>query len=473
MKNKFRTNRVLSYRLQGDDTGKLRVPHKSTEPEDYEKCFPPLSGSQKQLFIDAAEVNNFLLRMANDLPLDLRSRNFASDLVKSFEEHVKEASTDLASRASLEDCVDCLLGLSPIQIAEGLKLNFRPLTKPRAAVPVASGQRSVTQGETKEKSNSDTKRGIVSSLRGDSELPVVGVKAFPAGARDLALGMEKGEVEGCAPVLSNLGVRNFSPSDGVDEEVAEVGDDSSEQSDSGEEGSKSVEGSCSESNSSESEDDGTELNIEGAESGEVNNGDGPGNFETVQVTLNSDNLDSNVCSGLVIDAENGCGLNPTKSEGEEMKRFEHREQESKDASKVFVKMLNPIVQKSTPSPLGEMRCFDFASNIFPSQFSNIGNTLANTVSSTGDMKDNENHALQVFDGFTKQNLSLSGSVKDEPIEPVPSAGQPGIEAPKSGYRSWAHIVGNGQAPKENVGLPRLNQRSVLDTKLEYFAPKVP
>ncbi|KAL6994356.1 hypothetical protein U1Q18_012460 [Sarracenia purpurea var. burkii] len=88
--------------------------------------------------------------MANDLPLDRRSRNFASDLVKSFEEHVKEASTDLASRASLEDRVDCLLGLSPIQIAEGLKLNFRPLTDPRAAMPVASGQRSVIQGEAKE-----------------------------------------------------------------------------------------------------------------------------------------------------------------------------------------------------------------------------------------------------------------------------------------------------------------------------------
>ncbi|KAL6996318.1 hypothetical protein U1Q18_006452 [Sarracenia purpurea var. burkii] len=156
----------------------------SFEPEDYDKSFPPLSSSsskswrflssREQLFIDAAEVNTCLFKMANDLPLDLRSRNFASELVKSFEEHVKEASTDLASRASLEDRVDCLIGLSPIQIAEGLKLNFRPLSNPRAAVSGVSGQRNVIQGEAK----SDTKKGIVSSLRGDSEPSEGGVKVI-------------------------------------------------------------------------------------------------------------------------------------------------------------------------------------------------------------------------------------------------------------------------------------------------------
>ncbi|KAL6997446.1 hypothetical protein U1Q18_007573 [Sarracenia purpurea var. burkii] len=185
MKNKLQTNRVPSYRFQGADSGKFRVPNRfqslSTEPEDYEKSFPPLSGSssksrrflssQEQLFIDAAEVNTCLLRMANDLPLDLRSRNFASNLVKIFEEHVKEASTDLESRVSLEDRVDCLLGLSPIQIAEGLKLNFRPLTSPRAAVPTSSGQQSVIQSEAKEKTNTDKKRGIVSFPRGDLVAP--------------------------------------------------------------------------------------------------------------------------------------------------------------------------------------------------------------------------------------------------------------------------------------------------------------
>ncbi|KAL6976869.1 hypothetical protein U1Q18_025654, partial [Sarracenia purpurea var. burkii] len=158
--------------FQGADSGKFRVPNRfqslSIEPEDYEKSFPPLSGSssksrrflssQEQLFIDATEVNTCLLRMANDLPLDLRSRNFASDLVKSFEDHVKEASTDLASRVSLEDRVDCLLGLSP-------------LTSPRAAVPTTSGQRSVIQSEAKEKTNTDKKRGIVSFPRGDLVAP--------------------------------------------------------------------------------------------------------------------------------------------------------------------------------------------------------------------------------------------------------------------------------------------------------------
>ncbi|KAL6966181.1 hypothetical protein U1Q18_041103, partial [Sarracenia purpurea var. burkii] len=62
-----------------------------------------------------------------------------------------------------------------------------------------------------------------------------------------------------------------------------------------------------------------------------NEADGNATTETVQVILKSDILDSNVCSGLVNDAENGFGLNPTKSRGEERKRFEYREQESEDA----------------------------------------------------------------------------------------------------------------------------------------------
>ncbi|KAL6982478.1 hypothetical protein U1Q18_043217 [Sarracenia purpurea var. burkii] len=83
--------------------------------------------------------------MVNDLPLDLRSRNFASAVVKNFEDHVQDASTDLARRVSLEERVYCLIGLSPIQIAEGLKLTFRPLI--RAAVPFASGKLSEAQDE--------------------------------------------------------------------------------------------------------------------------------------------------------------------------------------------------------------------------------------------------------------------------------------------------------------------------------------
>ncbi|KAL6956884.1 hypothetical protein U1Q18_040592 [Sarracenia purpurea var. burkii] len=106
-----------------------------------------------------------------------------------------------------------------------------------------------------------------------------------------------------------------------------------------------------------------------------NEADGNATTETVQVFLKSDNLESNVCSGLVNDVENGFGLNLTKSVGEERKRFEYREHESEDASKVFVKMFKPNIQEAALSP-------------------------------RGDMKDKENLAHQVFDGFTKQNLSL-------------------------------------------------------------------
>ncbi|KAL6971516.1 hypothetical protein U1Q18_031195, partial [Sarracenia purpurea var. burkii] len=171
-----------------------------------------------------------------------------------------------------------------------------------------------------------------------------------------------------------------------------------------------------------------------------NEADGNATTETVQVFLKSDNLESNVCSGLVNDVENGFGLNPTKSVGEERKRFEYREHESEDASKVFVKMFKPNIQEAALSPRGEMRCFDFISNCSPTQSakcsgiddSNIDKTLANIVLHSGDMKDKENLAHQVFDGFTKQNLSLSGSVNSEAIDPVPKVGQPGIEAPKTG-----------------------------------------
>ncbi|KAL6971617.1 hypothetical protein U1Q18_031298, partial [Sarracenia purpurea var. burkii] len=163
-----------------------------------------------------------------------------------------------------------------------------------------------------------------------------------------------------------------------------------------------------------------------------NEADGNATTETVQVILKSDNFESNVCSGLVNGVENGFGLNPTKSVGEERKRFEYREQESEDASKVFVKMFKPNIQEAALSPRGEMRCFDFISNCSPTQSakcsgiadSNIDKTLANIVLRSGDMKDKENLAHQVFDGFTKQNLSLSGSVTSETIDSVPKVGQP-------------------------------------------------
>ncbi|KAL6957229.1 hypothetical protein U1Q18_040487 [Sarracenia purpurea var. burkii] len=111
-----------------------------------------------------------------------------------------------------------------------------------------------------------------------------------------------------------------------------------------------------------------------------NEADGNATTETVQVFLKSDNLESNVCSGLVNDVENGFGLNPTKSVGEERKRFEYREHESEDASKVFVKMFKPNIQEAALSP-------------------------------RGDMKD-------------KENLAHQGSVNSEAIDPVPKVGQP-------------------------------------------------
>ncbi|KAL6978063.1 hypothetical protein U1Q18_047982, partial [Sarracenia purpurea var. burkii] len=131
--------------------------------EGFEENFPPLAGAkaqkllsfQDQLFIDTAKVNTCLSKMVNDLPLDLRSRNFASAVVKNFEEHVKDASTDLARRVSLEERVDCLFGLSPIQIAEGLKLTLRPLN--RTVGPSVIGQRSVVLDEVKEKQRSDVR----------------------------------------------------------------------------------------------------------------------------------------------------------------------------------------------------------------------------------------------------------------------------------------------------------------------------
>ncbi|KAL6973373.1 hypothetical protein U1Q18_027552, partial [Sarracenia purpurea var. burkii] len=39
-----------------------------------------------------------------------------------------------------------------------------------------------------------------------------------------------------------------------------------------------------------------------------------------------------------------------------------------------------------------------------------------------------------------------------------------------GTRTWANVVGND---KRNAETPRLNQRSSLVSKLEFFAPKVP
>ncbi|KAL6980787.1 hypothetical protein U1Q18_022426 [Sarracenia purpurea var. burkii] len=89
--------------------------------------------------------------MVNDLPLNLRSRHFGSEVVKSFEEHVKEASFDSARRASLEEHVYCLKGLSLIQIVEGLILTFRPLTSSRAAISLVSRKPIEIQGEVKEK----------------------------------------------------------------------------------------------------------------------------------------------------------------------------------------------------------------------------------------------------------------------------------------------------------------------------------
>ncbi|KAL6981116.1 hypothetical protein U1Q18_022746 [Sarracenia purpurea var. burkii] len=69
--------------------------------------------------------------MVNDLPLDRCSNLFGYEVVKSFKEHVKEASFDLARMASLKERIYCLKGMSPIQIAEGLNLTFFPSTNPR------------------------------------------------------------------------------------------------------------------------------------------------------------------------------------------------------------------------------------------------------------------------------------------------------------------------------------------------------
>ncbi|KAL6953319.1 hypothetical protein U1Q18_041668, partial [Sarracenia purpurea var. burkii] len=113
VKNKYQTRRVLSNRSQDVETGRFVVsPNKfqtlSLVTDNYEETFPHLSGSsskvqkivssQDQIFIDAAEVNICLSKMVTDFPLDLSSRNLASWVVKDFEEHVKDASTDSASR---------------------------------------------------------------------------------------------------------------------------------------------------------------------------------------------------------------------------------------------------------------------------------------------------------------------------------------------------------------------------------------
>ncbi|KAL6962911.1 hypothetical protein U1Q18_037874 [Sarracenia purpurea var. burkii] len=139
---KYQTKRVLSNRIQDAVTKSGKSGIKSSnrfhslaypDSDDYEECFPPLSGSssktqkllssQDQLFIDAAK-----------------------SLVPSM---------DLARRVSLEEQVDCLFGLSPIQIAEGLKLTFRPLS--RTVGPFVLGQRSVVLDEVKEKQRSDVR----------------------------------------------------------------------------------------------------------------------------------------------------------------------------------------------------------------------------------------------------------------------------------------------------------------------------
>ncbi|KAL6966902.1 hypothetical protein U1Q18_032697 [Sarracenia purpurea var. burkii] len=117
---KYQTRRVLSNRSQDGETGRFVVsPNRfqtlSFETDNYEETFPPLSGSSSktqkivtskdQIFIDAAEVNTCLLEMVTNFPLDLYSRKLASWVSKDFEEHVKEASSDPVSRASLKERV--------------------------------------------------------------------------------------------------------------------------------------------------------------------------------------------------------------------------------------------------------------------------------------------------------------------------------------------------------------------------------
>ncbi|KAL6956930.1 hypothetical protein U1Q18_040637 [Sarracenia purpurea var. burkii] len=163
VKNKYQTRRVLSNRSQDVETGRFVVsPNKfqtlSLVTDNYEETFPHLSGSsskvqkivssQDQIFIDAAEVNISLSNNVSDFPLDLSSRNLASWVVKDFEEHVKDASTDSASR-----------------IAEGLKLTFCE-DKPVCVVEnraLASDRGQATNLQSKGDLETEAKQGTVSS----------------------------------------------------------------------------------------------------------------------------------------------------------------------------------------------------------------------------------------------------------------------------------------------------------------------
>ncbi|KAL6957198.1 hypothetical protein U1Q18_040456, partial [Sarracenia purpurea var. burkii] len=243
VKNKYQTRRVLSNRSQDVETGRFVVsPNKfqtlSLVTDNYEETFPPLSGSSSkvqkivsfrdQIFIDAAEVNICLSKMVSDFPLDLSSRNLASWVVKDFEEHVKDASTDSASRVSLEERVYCLKGLSPLQIVEGLKLTFCE-DKPVCVVEdraLASDRGQATNLQSKGDLETEAKQGTVSSSDNGEEDENSGIENGTVVVKEVDSEKEDttGERAGSPPLVGLD--KNFENNSGSIEEASFGANDS-------------------------------------------------------------------------------------------------------------------------------------------------------------------------------------------------------------------------------------------------------